>query len=169
MQTWAVHMRAPLTLWRQLETKGFIAVQLVVAGNVVAALVHPLFLGGLTISLASGYAPWQGEHGIVLAVLYVVNLLAGYLGSAVLGVIGLARRGLMRTAWVLCLIPVHWLLLSLAAWRAVWQLAVAPHLWEKTEHGLAKHSRRKQRTIAALIALEAELSRSSRTDVPSAT
>jgi hypothetical protein len=55
----------------------------------------------------------------------------------VLGFIGLGRRGLRRTAWVLLLIPLHWLLLSLAAWRAVWQLVRAPQLWEKTEHGLA--------------------------------
>jgi hypothetical protein len=86
-------------------------------------------------------------------------LIAGYLGSGLVGFIGLARRRLTRTAWVLLLMPVHWLLLSLAAWRALWQFIVAPHLWEKTEHGLAKHSRRNARTAAALLALERELSR----------
>jgi len=60
---------------------------------------------------------------------------------------------------VLLLIPLHWLLLSLAAWRAVWQLIRAPQLWEKTEHGLARHSRRREATTAALRALERELSR----------
>jgi hypothetical protein len=53
---------------------------------------------------------------------------------------------------------VHKLLLSAAAWRALWQLIFAPHLWEKTEHGLARSSRLNDRTTAALLALEAELS-----------
>ncbi len=35
-------------------------------------------------------------------------------------------RSLTSTSWMLLLIPVHWLLLSLAAWRAAWQLMFAP-------------------------------------------
>jgi cellulose synthase/poly-beta-1,6-N-acetylglucosamine synthase-like glycosyltransferase len=159
MQTWAVHMRAPLKLWRNLGPIGFIAVQLVIGGNVVAALVHPLFLAGFALALVSGFPPWHSDDGIVLTTLYGMNLLAGYLGSGALGYIGLARRGLKHTAWVLWLTPLHWVLLSLAAWRALWQFAVAPHLWEKTEHGLARHSRHNQRITAALLALEGELSR----------
>jgi hypothetical protein len=42
---------------------------------------------------------------------------------------------------VLLLMPLHWLLLSLAAWRALYQLIRDPYRWEKTEHGLAKTSR----------------------------
>ena len=30
--------------------------------------------------------------------------------------------------------PLYWLLISLAAYRALGQLIAAPHLWEKTEH-----------------------------------
>ena len=69
------------------------------------------------------------------------------------------RRGLLSTAWVLALTPLHWLLLSIAAWRAVYQLAVAPYAWEKTEHGLAKTSHRAARITRALLALERQLSK----------
>ena len=66
---------------------------------------------------------------------------AGYLISAVLGLIGLARRGLSRSAWVLLLMPVYWLLLSLAAWRALFQLLRA--LWLGEDRAwLGPHSRR---------------------------
>jgi len=37
--------------------------------------------------------------------------------------------------------PIYWLLVSAAAYRAVWQFATARFTWEKTEHGLARSMR----------------------------
>jgi hypothetical protein len=74
-----------------------------------------------------------------------------------LGFMGLKRRGLLSSAWVLLLMPLHWLLLSLAAWRALWQLMRKPYAWEKTEHGLAKSSRRASGMTRALVELERHL------------
>ena len=48
---------------------------------------------------------------------------------------------MLNCAWALLLMPVYWLLLSLAAWRALFQLLRDPYRWEKTEHGLARTSR----------------------------
>jgi len=56
------------------------------------------------------------------------------------------------------LTPVHWLLLSLAAWRALYQLAAAPYAWEKTEHGLAKSSLRAANMTRSLVELARYLS-----------
>lgn len=67
---------------------------------------------------------------------------------------GLMRRGLSANAWILVLTPLHWLLLSLAAWRALHQLVVAPYAWEKTEHGLAKSSRLAANLTRSLLELE---------------
>ena len=47
---------------------------------------------------------------------------------------------MLRLAPVLVTIPFYWLLLSLAAWRALFQFLTAPYKWEKTEHGLARTS-----------------------------
>jgi len=73
--------------------------------------------------------------------IFVAGLLSGYTSTMLLDIIGLWRRGLLKQAWVLLLTPLHWLLLSLAAWRALFQLLYDPQRWEKTEHGLAKTSR----------------------------
>ena len=73
--------------------------------------------------------------------LYLGALISGYLTSAALGLIGLKRRNLLRQGWVLLLMPLHWLLLSVAAWRALYQLLFNPFHWEKTAHGLARTSR----------------------------
>ena len=64
-------------------------------------------------------------------VAYDATAAAGYIVSGLGGFLGLARRGLLRTAWVLLLLPLHWLLMSLAAWRALYQFAVAPYAWER--------------------------------------
>jgi cellulose synthase/poly-beta-1,6-N-acetylglucosamine synthase-like glycosyltransferase len=159
MQTWLVHMRQPFRLFRDLGPPGFLTFQLIVGGNVLAALVHPLFMAGLIYSVASSAPMWRGDSVpvAILAGVYAVTAIAGYLMSAFLGWLGLSRRGLMSTAWVLFLTPLHWLLLSLAAWRALYQLIAAPYAWEKTEHGLAKSSRRAVRMARSLLELERHL------------
>jgi glycosyltransferase XagB len=160
MQTWLVHMREPRRLLGDLGFVGFVSFQLIVGGNALAALVHPLFLGSLIYSVASGAPVWRGGSlaVTVLATLYGTSVVIGYLTSAFLGWLGLMRRGLLSTAWVLLLTPLHWLLLSLAAWRAFYQLIVAPYAWEKTEHGLAKSSRLNAAMTRSLLELERHLS-----------
>jgi cellulose synthase/poly-beta-1,6-N-acetylglucosamine synthase-like glycosyltransferase len=143
LQTWAVHMRRPGQLWRELGPAGFVVFQLVIGGAVLAALVHGVFAGVLVGQLASGLF-WSDKPGAfdqVFAGLYVITLTSGYLLSALLGFVGLSRRRLLRSAGYLGLLPLYWLLLSLAAWRAVLQLVWSPYRWEKTEHGLARTSR----------------------------
>ena len=159
MQTWLVHMRQPRRLLRELKLPGFIAFQLMVGGSVFAALVHPLFMAGLIYSIVSGREVWSNDNTAVLifGTLYGITAIIGYFSAAFLGWLGLMKRGMLSTAWVLALTPLHWLMLSLAAWRAIYQLAVAPYAWEKTEHGLARTSRRTARLTRALIELESEL------------
>ena len=159
MQTWLVHMRHPLRLLDELGWPGFLCFQLIVGGNALAALVHPLFLIGLATVVLTPVRLWTPDMltGVVLPSIYVSTAILGYLVSGGLGWIGLARRGLNANAWVLLLTPVHWLLISLAAWRALYQLLVAPYVWEKTEHGLARHSRLNDEMTRALIKLERHL------------
>ncbi len=160
MQTWLVHMRQPRLLLRELGLPGFLTFQLIVGGNALAALVHPLFMAGLIYSVLSGAPLWRADStaAAILAGLYGTIVVIGYLISAFIGWLGLLRRGLLSTAWVLVVTPVHWVLLSLAAWRALFQLVVAPHRWEKTEHGLAKSSRLAANMTRSLVVLERYLS-----------
>ena len=155
MQTWLVHMRQPVRLLRDLGLPGFITFQLIVGGNVLAALVHPIFTLWL-IYIVAFPSIWNSETDETSSRvwLYGVSVIAGYLASAFLGCLGLVRRGLTATAWILLLTPLHWFVLSLAAWRALYQLIVAPYAWEKTEHGLAKTSRLAANMTRSLIELE---------------
>jgi hypothetical protein len=136
-------MRHPVRLARQLGVSGFLTFQLVVGGTVLSALVHPVFIAMFGYALATNtlFPVGVGPISMGLALLCFVALIAGYLTSATLGLLGLKRRKLLRHGWVLLLMPLHWLLLSIAAWRALWQLVRDPFRWEKTAHGLARTSR----------------------------
>jgi cellulose synthase/poly-beta-1,6-N-acetylglucosamine synthase-like glycosyltransferase len=141
MQTWLVHTRRPRRLVRELGSAGALTVQLVIGANVLAALAHPFVLAGVAYWLLTRRG-LSGTAGISAdALLFAATCASGYIASIVPSVIGLSRRHLLRSAWVLALVPVHWLLLSFAAWRALYQLIRDPHRWEKTDHGLAKSSR----------------------------
>jgi cellulose synthase/poly-beta-1,6-N-acetylglucosamine synthase-like glycosyltransferase len=143
MQTYIVHMRQPRRLYRDLGVRGSVAFHLVIGGTVLAALVHPFFLIELVCRL------WLGSASVLFAWLPASSILAGYAASGLLALIGLTRRRLLRSSWILLTMPAHWMLLSLAAWRALYQLARDPYRWEKTEHGLAKTSRLAEAATAA--------------------
>ena len=135
MQTRLVHMREPARLLRELGLPGFLTFQLIVGGNALAAMVHPLFMAALVYSIANGAPPWSSNSAAVavLAEVYGTSVVIGYLTSAFLGWLGLLRRGLSSMAWILLLTPVHWLLLSLAARRdRSWCRRMAAPIWRST-------------------------------------
>jgi len=140
MQTWLVHMRRPGRLVRDLRPGGALAVQLFLACNVLAALVHPIFAAALGYSLLAG-APLTTVTSFTSWPIFAATFLCGYASTIPLDLIGLKRRRLLGHGWVLALTPLYWFLLSLAAWRALIQLICDPQRWEKTEHGLARTSR----------------------------
>jgi cellulose synthase/poly-beta-1,6-N-acetylglucosamine synthase-like glycosyltransferase len=144
LQTWAVHMRQPRRLKRELGWSGFIVFQLLVGGSVLAALVHPFFLALVITDISAGTLVAASPDAIDALHKGVVftTLFSGYLCSALLALVGLIRRRMLGGAWVLVTIPLYWLILSLAAWRALFQLLIVPYRWEKTEHGFARTSRR---------------------------
>jgi len=141
MQTWLVHMRRPGRLGHDLGAAGFIVFQILFAANVLAALIHPLFMAGFGFMFYAWPTQWGATVMAHAAPIFTTSLFSGYASTIILDLIGLKRRGLLGHAWVLALTPLHWLLLSLAAWRALFQLLYAPQYWEKTEHGLARTSR----------------------------
>ncbi|CAA0087588.1 Uncharacterised protein [Starkeya nomas] len=112
-----------------------------------AALLHPFLGFVLLLDL------WRPPEAIpsratqFLDAVWPCVLLAGYGSAALSTAIGMRRRQVPGTTRVLALMPVYWLMLSAAAWRALFQLIVAPHRWEKTEHGLARTSRRRTRLL----------------------
>ncbi|MFN4353460.1 glycosyltransferase family 2 protein [Parvibaculum sp.] len=138
LQTWLVRMRHPVRLSRQLGPRGFISFQLLIGGFTLANLVHPLFYVSMAISIAVTGVPADFKDGAGLALFNMLVLVSGYSVAVAAGIAAVAVRGMPALLNQAVMMPAYWLLISLAAYKAIWQLLTRPFHWEKTEHGLSR-------------------------------
>ncbi len=132
MQTWLVHMRDPVGLWRRAGAGGFIAFQLFLGGGIIFALANPLLWLLLLGGLLWDWNLWDGFSvvpGIGLLFNNVLLTLLAMLAPQRCGRGDLAPWGLTVFAW--------WALVSVAGYRALVQLVTRPFYWEKTTHGVS--------------------------------
>jgi cellulose synthase/poly-beta-1,6-N-acetylglucosamine synthase-like glycosyltransferase len=145
MQTFLVHTRRPLHLIRTTGLLGFIGFAVFIGGTVLSGLLNPVFWAIYLlwlILLTTGFDPIFPQ---ILLFLSLFNLLAGNGAFMYLSMLAPIRRG-----W-LDLIPYsltafgYWVLMSIAAYRALWQLLRNPFYWEKTQHGMSRYIPRRLR------------------------
>ena len=134
MQTWLVHMRDPRQLLRTAGLGGFLGFQLFVGGTVLSALLNPILW---LLFLMSCCAKLPMLHFLdVASPVSGFGLLLGNALFAYLAMLGPHRRGWVDLSPYALTAPAYWLLISVAAYRALWHLVRKPWLWEKTAHGL---------------------------------
>jgi cellulose synthase/poly-beta-1,6-N-acetylglucosamine synthase-like glycosyltransferase len=135
MVTSLVHTRRPLQLRRTVGTRGVIGLLGLIAGTPAMFLTCPIvwsfwlytFLGG---TLGGFHLPaW-----VRLAT--TINLLVGNGSMILLTALAARRRKAYRLVGFALLLPAYWVLHSVAAWRALYQLVRQPDHWEKTPHGI---------------------------------
>ncbi len=145
LATWLVHTRQPSRLMKDLGPAGFWAAQALTIGVFASALLHPFCLAG-TLALFF-FQPWSQDPGLAMTALGGLNLLVFVLGYAVsiaAGYRALRRRGITGWIFPLATMPVYWILMTAAAWMALWQFIVAPFHWNKTKHGLSSFQKRRK-------------------------
>lgn len=138
MQTYLVYMRHPVAFFRE---NGIHAVlfQLVVGFKIVFGLINP-FLWGTTITYFSArliIGPVIEE--LYPAPIFIVAVFSGVFGNFLFFyyyMIGCVKRGHWSIIKFVYLMPFYWLITSIAAYVAFYQLLIKPHYWEKTTHGL---------------------------------
>jgi cellulose synthase/poly-beta-1,6-N-acetylglucosamine synthase-like glycosyltransferase len=143
MLTYLVHMRRPARLMHELGLKRFVGFQVLMGGLILSTLVHPLFYLMLALALSHGVfmEPPASELELVLLALATFNLAAGYLSAMALAALTVCRRRRSLLAFDVVLMPLYWLLISLAAYRALLQVLRDPYLWEKTPHASRSRGR----------------------------
>jgi cellulose synthase/poly-beta-1,6-N-acetylglucosamine synthase-like glycosyltransferase len=136
LQTWLVHMRHPLMLWRQLGPGGFLGFNLFVGGTPLVAILNPVFWA-LTVLWFLGRPAWVNT--LFPAWLYYASLISMVLGNAAVTYMAMvSARTTRHPSLVLAsaIQPVYLGMMSVAALKALVQLIHTPSFWEKTVHGL---------------------------------
>jgi hypothetical protein len=102
--------------------------------------------------------------------LYVgmINLFLGNSIMVVVNMFGVVRRRNYGLTLFALANPLYWMLHSLASYKALWQLLTKPFYWEKTNHGLTKHSEEKPVTEPTAIPMKRETGEEDIEDRPAA-
>ncbi|SFZ81467.1 Glycosyltransferase, catalytic subunit of cellulose synthase and poly-beta-1,6-N-acetylglucosamine synthase [Devosia enhydra] len=151
MQTWLVHMRHPIQLWKSIGTKGFFAFHFFIGAPPFTMLLAPILwiitlLVWLTTTFEFG---WLFPEPFGTMALF--NLIIGNLFLVYFGVVAALKRKYYDLVPVGILLPVYWVLHSIAAYKAFWQLIVNPHYWEKTEHGTSSVTQKTLEEVKATL------------------
>ncbi|TBL69301.1 glycosyltransferase family 2 protein [Paenibacillus thalictri] len=150
MQTWLVHMRNPLRLYRELGLKGFLGFQVMVLATPLLPLLNPFYW--VMIILWYGWKVDWIPQFFPGAIYYTASseFLIGnfiFVFSNIAGMYWVIHDLENRKENVFSyslvkyalLTPVYWMMMSMAAVKAAWQLITKPFYWEKTVHGLANN------------------------------
>lgn len=147
MQTWLVHMRHPVRLYRDLGLRGYIGYHAMVLGTPALPLINPLLW--LMMILWFTTKAWWIQYLFPGFLYYIamVQLLFGNFMFTYINLIGmysvirdcnLKNKPIFSYALIkyALLTPAYWVLMSVAAYKALFQLLKKPFYWEKTMHGL---------------------------------
>ncbi len=137
--TYFVHMREPLKTIQNGRWRDLLFFQFVVGGKVTSLFINPI-MWLITIS----YFLFRSTFGAFIESLFpgpvyyigVFSFLFGNFLYLYYYMIGCAHRKQEHLIKYVFLVPIYWLGMSVAAWKALYEVVVRPHYWAKTRHGL---------------------------------
>ena len=136
IQTYLVHMRHPMQLFRELGLAKFLHFHLVVGCSTLATLLNPLFWFLAVLWFLFRIEALTSLFPGPVFAMGVTCLFAGNFAFVYLGMIGCYRRRYWDLVGFALLAPFYWILMSYSGWRAFFQFFSDPFKWEKTNHGL---------------------------------
>ena len=140
MQTFLVHTRRPIHLLRTVGPLGVFGFVAFIGGTFLSGLLNPVFWTIFAIWVAGGSDAASTVFPPVVLYMSLINLLAGNGLLIYLTMIAPLQRGwLDLVPWGLSVVG-YWVLMTIASYKGLYQLIVNPFYWEKTEHGLSKHT-----------------------------
>jgi cellulose synthase/poly-beta-1,6-N-acetylglucosamine synthase-like glycosyltransferase len=137
MQTLIVHSRHPVKFVRALGPARALAAAGLIGGSVLGGLFGPaLFVEALWRALRgdlAGASAWSVGGDVAIYTLMASGLMAIFVPALA----ATRRRGIAGVNGALASLPVYCALVSAASWAALFDLAIRPFHWAKTEHGRA--------------------------------
>jgi hypothetical protein len=133
-------MRNPFRTVHEMGLAPFAAMQLMLGGGIVAALVHgPLAVIVLTAALTN----------YDLSPADFILALCGYASAMFAALTACALSNTLSHARAALTMPLYWPLATMAALQALFELVLRPHRWAKTAHGVSQRGE----SAAPLIAM----------------
>ena len=137
LQTYLVHMRHPRGLFKDLGAKQFLKFQLTFGTGIFVPIINPILW---ILTVASFLLPinlnWLDPS--YLQLISILNLVAGNVSYLLIYVIACVKLKKYRYTPYALLMPLYWVLHSIASWRGLIQLIRNPFYWDKTSHGVSK-------------------------------
>lgn len=140
LQTWLVHMRHPLRLWRVLGTVSWCRFTLLVAGTPLIACANTVFWLILALWVAGQPPMISALFPGPIYYLALTSLVLGNGAALYMNLVAIREDDRSDLLVAALLIPAYWMLMGIAALKGVWQILVNPSYWEKTFHGLSTGS-----------------------------
>ncbi|RME14327.1 MAG: glycosyltransferase, partial [Alphaproteobacteria bacterium] len=134
--TWAVHMRAPGRLLRELGLRKFLGVQFLFGTTLSQFLLAPLLWSFWALPLGLPHPFLSAMHPALLTAI-VLSFIASEaitIGTGVLAVWMSGQGHRFLAPWTVTL-HFYWPLATLAALKASLELITNPFYWDKTRHG----------------------------------
>jgi cellulose synthase/poly-beta-1,6-N-acetylglucosamine synthase-like glycosyltransferase len=156
MQTWLVHMRHPVRLYRRLGFVGFTGFQMFIGFPPFTALINPVLWLLFFTALLIGPQQVALLFPPIVLIMALFDLLISNAMYVYFNLVAASKREWFNLVpWGL-LAPAYWVLHSVAAYKALIQLISNPHYWEKTQHGTSASSREKVEALMRGADLNAE-------------
>jgi cellulose synthase/poly-beta-1,6-N-acetylglucosamine synthase-like glycosyltransferase len=136
LQTFLIHLRQPRRFRSEVGAKGLVQFVMFVGATPLLALINPIFWT-MTIIWFVGHPHFI--KAIFPAPVFYVSILCWSLGNFAITYLTLLTARCERRydlLWAALLVPLYWIMMSVAAAKAVLQLVSTPSFWEKTVHGL---------------------------------
>jgi glycosyltransferase XagB len=140
MQTFLVHSRRPVHLWRSIGASGVFGFVFFIGGTFLSGLLNPIFWAIFAIWMIFGAEAITPYFPLPVLYMSLLNLLVGNGLLIYLTMVAPFRRRWTDLApWGITVVG-YWVLMTVASYKALSQLIFNPFYWEKTQHGLSKHT-----------------------------
>ncbi len=161
MQTYLVHMRDPIGFLREYKHHALFF-QLIIGMRMVFMIINPL-MWFMTIAYFAMYPvfgpiieslyPWYIFYPAIFCLIFAnFTYFYSYM-------IASAKKDKWDLIQYIFLIPFYWILTSVSAGIAFYQLITKPYYWEKTEHGLhlGREGKEEKQYIVTGVSIEPSL------------
>ncbi|TNC74592.1 glycosyltransferase [Rubellimicrobium roseum] len=132
--TWAVHMRDPWALWRDLGPRRFWGFQVMLLGSLLQIALAPILWSFWLVPLGLPHPLAPLLSPVVLVALSTL-FLASFVLDLAYAWMGARRAGKADLALWAPTLAIYFPLATLALAKALWEAARRPFHWDKTAHG----------------------------------